>query len=170
MSRLKKILVVVLGGVVLLTAGLIIGAVALAPEETQEVSQAESKQTSRASSLPEEDTPPPEEDTPPPEEDTPAPEEQGGYTETSISGRGSDALEIGLMPGVITFSYSYQDEGELPGHFAVEILDEQGNSVALIANNVGTIEGAKSVTIYTEGTHFVNVTADQGSWTLKAEV
>lgn len=53
MSRLKKILVVVLGGIVLLTAGLIIGAVALAPEGTQEASQTERKQTARTSSAPE---------------------------------------------------------------------------------------------------------------------
>ncbi len=154
MSRLKMILAVAVGGVILLTAGLIIGAVALAPEEVQSESQAESKQPARTSSTP--------------EVATPQPENQAGYDSTSTSGRGSDALEIGLRPGVITFSYSYQDEGDFPGHFAIEILDEQGNSVALIANNIGTTEGSKSVPISMEGTYFVNVTADQGSWTLEA--
>ncbi len=168
MSRLKKILVVVLGGVVLLTVGLIIGAVALAPEETQEASQTEGKQPARTSSVPEVATSQPEVATPQPEVATSQPGNQAGYDSTSTSGRGSDALQVGFRPGVITFSYSYQDEGEFPGHFAIELLDEQGNSVALIANNVGTTEGSKSVPISMEGTYFVNVTADQGSWTLEA--
>ncbi len=161
MRRVKMILAVTVGGVILLTTGLIIGAVALAPEELQSESQAESKQPARTSSTPEVATPQPV-------VATPQPENQAGYDSTSTSGRGSEALEVGFRPGVITFSYSYQDEGEFPGHFAIELLDEQGNSVALIANNVGTIEGSKSVPISMEGTYFVNVTADQGSWTLEA--
>ena len=87
---------------------------------------------------------------------------------TRTSGRGSDSLTIGLYPGPVTFNYSYQDEGQVPGFSGVELLDGQGRYVAAIANDVGTTSGARTVNIPREGTYYVNVKADNGSWTLEA--
>lgn len=85
----------------------------------------------------------------------------------SASGRGSDALTVDLTPGSVTWNYSYQDEGQFPGYFAIDLLDVQGRPLALIANHVGTASGAKTVNIPQQGTYYINVTANSGSWTLE---
>jgi hypothetical protein len=86
-----------------------------------------------------------------------------------LDGRGSTAIELNLAEGLRIFTYSYKDEGENPGHFSLDLLDNQGYSVNLIANRVGTTSGSKGVRAPYSGRYVMNVTADQGSWSLEVK-
>jgi len=60
------------------------------------------------------------------------------------------------------------------GHFAVQLLDEGGQLVDLLANETGGFEGSKAVGIKEggrraqPGTHILNISAD-GNWTVSIE-
>ncbi len=92
-----------------------------------------------------------------------------GTTPVSTSGRGSDTLTITYKrPALITYVYTYKDEGSVPGHFSLSLPDPQGKQLDLIVNVVGSTQGSKAVRIPRAGEYTINVKADKGSWTLES--
>lgn len=95
----------------------------------------------------------------------PVAEDLGAVTETSgstldLSGSGSTATKrFHLEEGLIRFEFTYTGEG----NFIAELLDAQGDDVALIANEIGNTVGSKAVGIRRAGDHILNINAD-GSW------
>ena len=60
-------------------------------------------------------------------------------------------------------------------NFAVELLDEEGQLVDFLVNEIGSFDGSKAVGVKEgalfgaqPGTHILNVTAD-GNWTVTIE-
>lgn len=83
----------------------------------------------------------------------------------SFTGTTQDATDrFALEAGLSVFRFEHAGEG----HFAVWLLDSQGERVDLLANDAGPIEGAKSEHIETAGNHVLDVKAD-GPWSVRVE-
>lgn len=67
-------------------------------------------------------------------------------------------------PGLWIFTLQYSGKG----NFIVWLKDEQGNRVALLANEIGVYSGTKPQNL-NAGRYFLNVTAG-GPWTIKTQV
>jgi len=80
------------------------------------------------------------------------------------------SAQFELFEGVSLFTMTHDGSG----HFAVQLLDEGGQLVDLLANETGGFEGSKAVGIKEggrraqPGTHILNISAD-GNWTVSIE-
>ena len=80
------------------------------------------------------------------------------------------SAQFELFEGVSLFTMTHDGSG----HFDVQLLDEGGQLVALLANETGGFEGSKAVGIKEggrraqPGTHILNISAD-GNWTVSIE-
>jgi hypothetical protein len=109
--------------------------------------------------------PPPEETTapPPPAEATPTPAPQPVVLE--FSGYGDEATELfRLDSGLIRCSYRHDGES----NFIVYLLDDEGDAVALLANEIGACDGSSADSIRSAGDYLLSVTGD-GNWSFVCE-
>ncbi len=106
---------------------------------------------------PEEESPEPDVE-PAPEEPKPEPVSQPDPIE--LSGAGETATEaFELETGLTVVKLTHQGQE----NFAVTLLDENGEMVDLLANEIGSFEGATALGV-TEGSYLLDVDA-QGPWT-----
>lgn len=78
----------------------------------------------------------------------------------SLSGSGDTATEmIELEAGFAVFEGSYSGSG----NFIVQLMDENGNNVELLVNEIGSYNGKTFAIINTDGNYYLNVTASS-SW------
>jgi len=82
-----------------------------------------------------------------------------------FGGHGNEATQLfRLSSGLIRCDYSHDGEW----NFIVHLLDEQGDSVALLANEIGACEGSSADSIRSAGDYLLSVTGD-GSWRFVCE-
>jgi len=112
--------------------------------------------------------PPPEETTaapPPPPEPTPTqppPTAVSHPVLLEFGGHGNEATQLfRLSSGLIRCDYSHDGEW----NFIVHLLDEQGDSVALLANEIGACEGSSASGVRDAGNYLLDVTGD-GNWAI----
>ena len=81
------------------------------------------------------------------------------------------SAQFELFEGVSLFTMTHDGSGV----FAMQLLDEEGQLVALLANKIGGFDGSKAVGVKEgallgaqPGTHILNITAD-GNWTVSIE-
>ena len=90
----------------------------------------------------------------------------------TLSGRGQRVSSFfTLASGLAIFRMTHEGSGV----FAMQLLDEKGQLVALLANKIGGFDGSKAVGVKEgallgaqPGTHILNITAD-GNWTVSIE-
>ncbi len=108
--------------------------------------------------LPPAPTPEPQPQPEPEPQPQPEPEQ---YT-YDFSGNGNWASPlIGLQAGITTFDFSYQGSE----NFIVELKDQNGADVELLANEIGRYKGGICVSAPATANYILNVTAT-GSWTI----
>ncbi|MCB1186088.1 hypothetical protein KDL29_02880 [bacterium] len=79
-----------------------------------------------------------------------------------FSGRGNHATEpFQLNSGLLTVAFSHSGSG----HFAISLLNGQGELVELVANDIGSIDGSKAFGIRAPGYYVLSIDAD-GTWEL----
>ena len=77
----------------------------------------------------------------------------------SLSGSGDTASDmIELEAGFAVFEGSYSGSG----NFIVQLMDENGNNVELLVNEIGSYNGKTFAVINTAGNYYLNVTASAG--------
>lgn len=77
----------------------------------------------------------------------------------SLSGSGDTASDIiKLEAGFAVFEGSYLGSG----NFIVQLMDENGNNVELLVNEIGSYNGKTFAVINTDGNYYLNVTASAG--------
>lgn len=77
-----------------------------------------------------------------------------------IKGRGQEATrQIKLDAGLAVIALHHSGSN----HFAVWLLDSQGNQIDLLANVLGTFEGSRAVGLERAGSYLFDVSAD-GQW------
>lgn len=82
----------------------------------------------------------------------------------SFSGVGQAATDLfTLEAGLTVFTMTHDGTG----HFAVILMDSEGNTVDLLANKVGAFDGSKA-TKTKDGDYILDVAAD-GNWTIEIE-
>ncbi len=82
-----------------------------------------------------------------------------------FAGHGQQASSMfRLLPRLAIFRITHDGTG----HFGIWVLDDQGNNVELLVNEIGVFDGAKAVRIEREGSYILDVSAD-GNWTVLAE-
>ncbi|TGB04673.1 hypothetical protein [Halobacillus salinus] len=82
-------------------------------------------------------------------------------SKTTLSGSGNTASDgIELEAGWAVFDASHKSGSS---NFAVELQDESGQTLELLVNTIGTYEGKTFAQIPSQGTYYLNITAD-GSW------
>ena len=80
----------------------------------------------------------------------------------NLSGTGNMATDkFQLISGLATFKFSYTGES----NFIVYLLDNDGNKVELVANEINSSAGSKATNITASGTYLLDVEAD-GPWTV----
>lgn len=82
-----------------------------------------------------------------------------------FSGHGRQATaQFHLDKGIAQFNTSYHGQY----NFIVELLDDQGKYVDLVANAIGDSSSSKLIGVPQSGSYIMNVTAD-GDWTITVE-
>lgn len=82
-----------------------------------------------------------------------------------FSGRGQQfSSKFPLASGLAIFRMRHNGGS----NFAIWLLDDMGNNVELLVNEIGPFDGAKAVGIQQGGTHLLDITAD-GDWTVSIE-
>ncbi len=82
-----------------------------------------------------------------------------------FTGRGMKATpKFSLRSGLATFYLNHNGQD----NFAVWLMNDQGERINLLANEIGTFSGSKPVGIEQAGTYLLGVQAD-GSWTIRIE-
>lgn len=85
-------------------------------------------------------------------------------TKQTLSGTGTKTQKVTLSKGAVIFNYTYKGQH----NFIVTLKDSDAKVVALVANEIGSISGSKSVNIRESGTYLLDVEAE-GKWTLDIE-
>ena len=83
-----------------------------------------------------------------------------GGSET-FTGTGDGVEEVSLGGAFTVFSFDHSGES----NFAIEVLDENGDMVELVVNEIGAIEGANGFGV-PNGEYTLDITAD-GDWTVQ---
>jgi len=93
--------------------------------------------------------------------------EQRLSSNISLSGSGNQVTDkFYLKQGLAIFRNSYHGQS----NFMADLIDENGDDIALVANTIGTSETSSSAKIAIPGYYRVDVTAWPGSsWTIKVE-
>jgi len=82
-----------------------------------------------------------------------------------INGVGQQATEkFTLNKGLAVFKMTHNGSS----NFSVKLLDEQGDYIDLLVNEIGSFEGSKAVKIPQNGIYLLDIQAD-GSWTIIIE-
>lgn len=103
----------------------------------------------------------------PEQEPTEEPKQQTAQEpeQISLSGTGQQASKkFTLESGLSIFRMTHSGQS----NFGIWLLDENGNNIELLVNEVGTFNGAKAVGINKKGTYILDISAD-GQWTVKIE-
>lgn len=83
----------------------------------------------------------------------------------TLQGTGNQASELfTLGNGLRTFNMDYHGSN----NFIVWLMDDQGNQVDLLANQIGNFNGSKAVGIPQTGTYLLNIQAN-GKWKVSIE-
>jgi hypothetical protein len=78
-----------------------------------------------------------------------------------LTGSGQQVERVALREGLAVFHV----QCETDGHFAVSLLDSNGDSIDLLVNHIGAFYGSKAVAIEQAGTYMLQVKADsQDAW------
>jgi hypothetical protein len=118
--------------------------------EQQDVTEAAAKEVTRAQRPPTEQT--------------------SASTPPSAEGHGTTAVPVHLTKGTATIEYAYQDDDpDTKGHFGVNLADDRGQQVEIIANEEGTTSGSASVVVPQDGDYVVNVDAPNGGWAIRMQ-
>jgi len=115
------------------------------------------------------DTPAPPTSTPVPPTPTPLPTDTPAPTPTPepqrFAGHGQQVSpKFVLSTGLAVFRMTH-DGGS---NFAIVLLDDKGNYVELLVNEIGGFDGAKAVGIEQTGTYLLDIQAD-GNWIISVE-
>lgn len=81
------------------------------------------------------------------------------YEET---GNGDTVFPIKLNDGLLVLEMTHDGLA----NFVVSIINSDGSFSDLVANEIGSYDGSKSVSVYGGGTYYVAIQAD-GAWTIK---
>jgi PKD repeat protein len=88
--------------------------------------------------------------------------DSGEETPVGWTGQGDTASDVmDLQEGLHTFEFSHDGDS----NFIVELYDENGDSIALLANEIGSYEGSTAERIPQDGFYVLDIVAD-GSWTI----
>ena len=83
----------------------------------------------------------------------------------TLSGTGQEATsKFSLEKGLSIFRMTHDGNS----NFAVWLLDNEGNKVNLLANEIGDFDGSKAVGISKSGIYLLNINAD-GNWEISIE-
>lgn len=83
----------------------------------------------------------------------------------TLQGTGNQASELFTLDnGLKTFNMDYRGSD----NFIVFLMDDQGNQVDLLANQIGSFNGSKAVGIQQTGTYLLNIQAN-GKWKVSIE-
>lgn len=82
-----------------------------------------------------------------------------------LSGTGQQASQkFTLENGLSVFKMTHTGRS----NFIVNLMDSDGKNIELLANEIGTFDGAKAVGIVKKGEYLLDISAD-GKWTVKIE-
>ncbi len=79
----------------------------------------------------------------------------------TLTGTSDDAKAVMLTSGAIKFDMSYIGDG----NFIDLVYDADGNAEGLLANEIDTYSGSKSISVTTPGIHYLYITGI-GSWSI----
>jgi hypothetical protein len=95
----------------------------------------------------------------------PEPEPEPAAAPLEFSGSGEQATEsFQLSAGLARFEATHQGES----NFWVDLLDEEGNQLDMVVNDVGPVDASKAIQVPEDGTYLLNVEAD-GTWTIRVQ-
>ena len=96
---------------------------------------------------------------------TPTPELTPTPEPIALSGTGQEATsKFSLEKGLSIFRMSHDGDS----NFAVWLLDDEGDKVELLVNEIGEFDGSKAVGIKKQGDYIFDISAD-GRWTITIE-
>ncbi len=75
-----------------------------------------------------------------------------------------ESSQFNLEQGLVNFRLTHKGNS----YFAVRLLDERGESVALLAAVIGTFDGSQAVQIENAGTYILDISAG-GKWTVSID-
>lgn len=85
------------------------------------------------------------------------------HTPQQFTGSGQQTSpQFQLSSGLVTFHFTHDGQG----HFAIWLLDNQGNRIDLLVNTIGPFDGSKALGIQKPGLYLLNIQAD-GNWTVE---
>jgi len=83
----------------------------------------------------------------------------------TLSGTGQEATsKFSLEKGLSIFRMSHDGDS----NFAIWLLDDEGDNVELLVNDIGSFDGSKAVGIKKHGDHLLDISAD-GRWAITIE-
>jgi autonomous glycyl radical cofactor GrcA len=83
----------------------------------------------------------------------------------TLSGTGQEATsKFSLEKGLSIFRMSHDGDS----NFAIWLLDDEGDKVELLVNEIGSFDGSKAVGIKKHGDHLLDISAD-GKWAITIE-
>ena len=83
----------------------------------------------------------------------------------TLNGNGQQATEFfNLAEGLTTFKATHNG----PGNFAIILLDQNGQVIDLLFNELGAFDGSKATGVDTPGAYLLDIAAD-GDWTVTIE-
>jgi hypothetical protein len=96
---------------------------------------------------------------------TPAPTLTPAPTPTSLSGTGQEATQkFALEKGLSIFRMTHDGDA----NFAIWLLDNEGDRIELLVNEIGEFDGSKAVGIKNQGDYILDISAD-GRWAITIE-
>nr|QNO52629.1 hypothetical protein MBLPMMNE_00036 [Methanosarcinales archaeon ANME-1 ERB6] len=96
---------------------------------------------------------------------TPTPELTPTPEPIGLSGTGQEATsKFSLEKGLSIFRMTHDGDS----NFAVWLLDDEGDKVDLLVNEIGEFDGSKAVGIKNQGDYILDISAD-GGWTITIE-
>ena len=83
----------------------------------------------------------------------------------ALSGRGQEATsKFSLEKGLSIFKMTHDGDS----NFAIWLLDDEGDNVDLLVNEIGDFDGSKAVSIRKGGIYLLDISAD-GNWKISIE-
>jgi len=83
----------------------------------------------------------------------------------TFTGVGQQVSGFMIIPkGLTTFRMTHNGQS----HFGIWLLDEKGNNVELLVNEIGVFDGSKAVGIPSTGIYLLDISAD-GNWSVTVE-
>ena len=83
----------------------------------------------------------------------------------TLNGTGQEASEMFYLDkGLVTFEMTHDGDG----YFGVWLLDDEGDKIDLLANEIGEFDGSKAVGISESGIYLLDISAN-GNWEISIE-